>query len=164
MDVESINSEAKEVEETSEYEKGFLNTFNVLPNWLRWVVVIPVSMVVYALLYFIAYIGWYMVSGQMFTDGLIGQIYIGIIAVAVPVFISHECVPKYKFVISTVLAGLYTVSGVVVLSMAIVTNPMNMSPDYFFYEMIPGLVTVITAIVMSVVLVKHKLTNKSYRD
>ncbi len=160
MEEESINSEVKEVEEMQEYENGFLNIFNVLPNWLRWIVAIPAAMVGYAILNFIAYIGSYMASGEMFTDNLIVQIYKGIIAVAVPVFIIHECVPKYKFVISTALAGLYTVLGLYVLSMAMVAKSIEMSPDYFSYEMVPGVVTVITAIVMILIFVKHKLTNK----
>ena len=156
MESENKNVNVEEIRKKNKNEEGFSNSFDKLPNWLRWLIALPASIVGYTILYFVAYIGWYWYAGDIFTQGFIGQTIRDIMFVAVPLYIIHECVPKHKFIISVVLAGIYTFLGISVFAIALYTRPIDMGLDYFFVEMLPGIITTIASVLMIVVFVKHR--------
>lgn len=156
MDINKFIKNEDVVVQKAEPERGMSNTFDKFPNWIRWVMFIPLAVIGYTVVFFLTYISYYWYSGAEFTNGYVGQTYRDIIFVAIPLYIIHECVPKYKFSISILSSSLYIILGISVLAINFYKRPYDMHIDYFFTQLFPLIITVIVAVIMIVLFTKHK--------
>ncbi len=101
------------LEKTKEtiHEKGFTRVFDMLPNWLRWILVLPVSFVTMNLVSFLVGFFWRLGFREELTHTILGAIIFEIIAILSTLWAIHEVVPKYKVEISIVCASATVLYG-----------------------------------------------------
>jgi len=141
-------------------EQGFDNTFDRLPPWVRWIIFIPVSIIGYAAIFLIVYITNFITNGSNYVNGLWFGYIRDILAVVIPLYLIHECVPKFKFVIATIFASIYSILGIGLLSINFYLRPLDFGLDYFLYTLLPDIITAVMAIIMIILFARHKFNLK----
>lgn len=143
-------------EEYDNAEIGFDNYFDKWPNWLRWISFIPAALIIYLVMYYLGYFSMYWFYGDTLNQGFIWNTYRDIIFVMVPLYVIHECVPKYKFVLSTIFASIYIIIGVVGLTLNLVDGLLSFNLESFFSYMLPQILAIGTSVCFIVIAARNK--------
>lgn len=137
-------------------EKGFSDAFDDVPNWLRWIMCLPVAVYGYIMIFYMTYLSWFWYSRIDFTKGLLGEVTRDIMFVVIPLLIIHECVPKFKFLVSVFFSVMYIIISLGVMSFNLFDRPETVGIDSMVYDVMPGLVSLLAAVVMLVLFMRHK--------
>lgn len=123
--------------------------FAKLPNWLRWVLALPVGILASAILPILAKFSNYMIYGGE-ANGILIQVFIMLASIAGFLFGLFYCVPKFKVIITSVISILLAIY----FSIFFILD--GLQGYWWITENLVNLISAIVCIYLGVYLLLHK--------